>query len=96
MYKYQVAVRGKLGGLNQKFFNLFKKAVTFTPINDIEKFIVEYVCDVKNQIDITSMQENIRQYNSLLKQVDVMNTQKNQLMNMEIYKSKSKMIKMAK
>ena len=81
--QYQVAVRGKLGGLNQKFFNLFKKAVTFTPINDIEKFIVEYVCDVKNQIDITSMQENIRQYNSLLKQVDVMNTQKNQLQEIE-------------
>lgn len=81
--QYQVAVRGKFGGLNQKFFNLFKKAVTFTPINDIEKFIVEYVCDVKNQIDITSMQENIRQYNSLLKQVDVMNTQKNQLQEIE-------------
>ena len=41
------------------------------------------MCDVKNQIDITSMQENIRQYNSLLKQVDVMNTQKNQLQEIE-------------
>ena len=29
------------------------------------------------------MQENIRQYNSLLKQVDVMNTQKNQLQEIE-------------
>ncbi len=62
--QYQDSLRGKLGGLNQKFFNLFKKAVTFTPINDIEKFIVEYVCDVKNKIDITSMQEKI--YNFII------------------------------
>lgn len=81
--QYQTALRGKLGGLNPKFFNLFKKAVTFTPINDIEKFIVEYVCDVKNKIDITSMQENIRQYNTLLKQVEIMNKQKEQLQEIE-------------
>ncbi len=77
--QYQDAERGKLGGLNQKFFNLFKKAVTFTPIDDIEKFIVEYVCDVKNKIDITSMQENIRQYNELSKQVELMKTKEKEL-----------------
>lgn len=77
--QYQDALRGKLGGLNQKFFSLFKKAVTFTPINDIESFIVEYVCDVKNKIDITSMQENIRQYNSLLKNVARLKEQEKEL-----------------
>lgn len=81
--QYQDSMRGKLGGLNQKFFNLFKKAVTFTPINDIEKFIVEYVCDVKNKIDITSMQENIRQYNNLSKQVEIMKIRENQLQEIE-------------
>lgn len=81
--QYQDSIRGKLGGLNQKFFNLFKKAVTFTPINDIEKFIVEYVCDVKNKIDITSMQENIRQYNNLSKQVEIMKIRENQLQEIE-------------
>ncbi len=77
--QYQDAARGKLGGLNQKFFNLFKKAVTFTPIDDIEKFIVEYVCDVKNKIDIASMQENIRQYNNLSKQVEIMKVRASEL-----------------
>lgn len=81
--QYQDSLRGKLGGLNQKFFNLFKKAVTFTPINDIEKFIVEYVCDVKNKIDITSMQENIRQYNNLSKQVKIMEDRQSQLQEIE-------------
>lgn len=77
--QYQDAIRGKFGGLNLKFFNLFKKAVTFTPIDDIEKFIVEYVCDVKNKIDITSMQENIRQYNNLSNQVEIMKKRENSL-----------------
>lgn len=81
--QYQDSIRGKLGGLNPKFFNLFKKAVTFTPINDIEKFIVEYVCDVKNKIDIKAMQENIRQYQNLSKQVEIMKTRENQLQEIE-------------
>lgn len=81
--QYQDALRGKFGGLNYKFFNLFKKAVTFTPIDDIEKFIVEYVCDVKNKIDITSMQENIRQYNSLAKQVENMKIRESELQTIE-------------
>ena len=81
--QYQDALRGKLGGINQKFFNLFKKAVTFTPINDIEKFIVEYVCDVKNKIDITEMQENIRQYNNLAKQIEIMKTKESELQEIE-------------
>ncbi len=81
--QYQDAIRGKLGGLNQKFFNLFKKAVTFTPIDDIEKFIVEYICDVKNKIDITSMQENIRQYNNLSKQVEIMKIKETELERIE-------------
>lgn len=86
--QYQDALRGKLGGLNQKFFNLFKKAVTFTPINDIEKFIVEYVCDVKNKIDITSMQENIRQYNNLLKNVSRLKEQEKELQEIDdVYNS---------
>lgn len=81
--QYQDSMRGKIGGLNQKFFHLFKKAVTFTPINDIEKFIVEYVCDVKNKIDITSMQENLRQYNILLKQVERMKMMESELQEIE-------------
>ena len=86
--QYQDAVRGKLGGLNFKFFNLFKKAVTFTPIDDIEKFIVEYVCSVKNKIDITSMQENIRQYNNLSKQAEAMKIKEVELEAIEqIYNS---------
>ena len=81
--QYQNALLGKLGGINSKFFNLFKKAVTFTPIDDIEKFIVEYVCHVKNNIDITDMQENIRYYNDLAKQIDIMKEKQRELEQIE-------------
>ncbi len=46
----------------EKFFAMMKKAISFEPINDIEKFITENVCDVEDNIDIREMQENILQY----------------------------------
>lgn len=62
---FQDILKGKLGGLKTKYFNLFKKAVSFSPITDIETFITEYVCDVKNPVDISLMQDNIRYYKRL-------------------------------
>lgn len=62
---YQDLLKGKLGGLKNKYFSLLKKAVPFSPIKDIEAFITEYVCDVKGIIDISMMQDNIRYYKRL-------------------------------
>jgi len=62
---YQDALKSKFGSINNKYFSLFKKAVSFTPITDIETFITEYVCDVKSNIDIIPMQDNIRYYKRL-------------------------------
>jgi energy-coupling factor transporter ATP-binding protein EcfA2 len=66
---YQATFRGKMGGLNEKFLSLFKKAVPFSPIMDIEKFICEFVCDVSSRIEITDMQDNIRHYKQLEQEV---------------------------
>jgi len=62
---YREALKIRLGNLNNNFFTLFKKSVPFAPISDIEKFITEYICDVKYEIDITAMQDNIRAYKQL-------------------------------
>lgn len=70
--RYQDSLKGKLGGLRNKYFSLFKKAVPFTPITDIETFITEYVCDVKNLVDISLMQDNIRYYKRLEHDADLM------------------------
>lgn len=40
--RYQEDFLGKMGGLRDKFFKLFRKAVPFTPTNDIEEFISEH------------------------------------------------------
>lgn len=54
-----------LGGLRSKFGDLLKKAVAFNPDNDIQKFITEFVCDSEKNVDISLMQENIRNYKNL-------------------------------
>lgn len=66
---YRDSFLGKMGGLNNKFFTLFKKAVPFSPIMDIEKFICEFVCDVSSKIEISDMQDNIRHYKQLEQEV---------------------------
>lgn len=80
---YQQEFLAKMGAIKPKFFNLFKKSVTFTPIDDIEKFISEYVCDVTNEIDIESMKQNIRQYKELEKQALQMKTRIEKLCKIE-------------
>jgi len=63
--RYQEISAGKFGQIKQKYRMLLKKAVPFTPISNIEQFITESICDVKNTIDIEQMQSDIRQYKRL-------------------------------
>ena len=39
-----------------------KKAASFRPIVDIQKFITENICDIPEKPDIEAMQQNIRDY----------------------------------
>ena len=41
---------------------MMKKAVSFRPIVDIQKFITENICDIPEKPDIEAMQQNIRDY----------------------------------
>lgn len=85
---YQNDFLAKMGAIKPKFFSLFKKSVIFTPIDNIEKFISEYVCDVTNEIDIEKMKENIRQYKELEKKANEMQERLEDLRKIEeIFKS---------
>ena len=53
------------GNLSSRYHGILKKAVSFTPITNITNFITEYICAVQNEIDISSMQDSIRNYTSL-------------------------------
>lgn len=70
--QYQNLLKEKFGNLKEKYFSLFKKAVSFTPITNIEQFITEYVCDVPNEINIESMKTNIASYERLKLEADDM------------------------
>ncbi len=59
---YRKIVLSKLNIHDPKFITMLKKAISFEPINDIEKFITENVCDIEDDIDISAMQENILYY----------------------------------
>ena len=47
---------------NEQVCRMLKKAVSFRPIIDIQKFITENICDIPEKPDIESMQQNIRDY----------------------------------
>ena len=63
--QYQLMLKEQFGNIKDKYFSLLKKAVSFSPITNIEQFITEYVCDVPSEINISSMRENIKQYKRL-------------------------------
>lgn len=62
---YRQHLMAKCGNIKHKFFSLFKKAVPFSPISDIESFITEYITDIKGRPNIEEMQQNLRYYKRL-------------------------------
>ncbi len=70
--QYRERIKEEFGGIKDKYFSLFKKAVSFIPISNIEQFLTEYVCDVPSEINIDSMRNNIQQYKRLEIEADNM------------------------
>ena len=59
---YRNSLNSKWNVHNEHVFLMLKKAVSFKPITDIQKFITENICDISNKLDIEEMQQNIRDY----------------------------------
>lgn len=60
--QYQVDLLAKWNVHNEQVMRMMKKAVSFRPIVDIQKFITENICDIPEKPDIEAMQQNIRDY----------------------------------
>jgi len=69
---FRTKLYGKLGGLRDRFAGLLKKAVSFNPNVDIQKFISDFVCDNQQVVDVSNMQENIRSYKRLEEEASVL------------------------
>ena len=67
---YREHFRHLMGGLGEKFFSLFRKAVPFSPIMDIKDFIANFVCNISGKVEIDDMRENIRHYKQLEGELD--------------------------
>ena len=59
---YRNDLNAKWNVHNDQVFQMMKKAVSFKPITDIQKFITENICDIPDKLDIEEMQQNIRDY----------------------------------
>lgn len=60
--QYRSDMLAKWNVHNEQVCRMLKKAVSFRPIVDIQKFITENICDIPNKPDIEAMQQNIRDY----------------------------------
>ena len=47
---------------NEQVLRMLKKAISFRPIVDIQRFITESICDIPDKPNIELMQQNIRDY----------------------------------
>ncbi len=60
--QYRVDMLAKWNVHNEQVTRMMKKAVSFRPIVDIQRFITENICDIPEKPDIDAMQQNIRDY----------------------------------
>jgi uncharacterized protein YPO0396 len=72
---FQEDLYGRLGALQgHRFSQLLRKAVSFDPNVDIQKFISEFICDTPQTVDVSGLQENIRSYTRLEAEEAVLRT----------------------
>jgi uncharacterized protein YPO0396 len=62
---YRDALKNSMGRIKGDFFDLFRKAVPFSPIMNIKQFITEFVCETQKKVEIEALRENIRNYKTL-------------------------------
>ena len=60
--QYRMDMLAKWNVHSEQVSRMLKKAVSFRPIVDIQKFITENICDIPDKPDIEAMQQNIRDY----------------------------------
>lgn len=60
--EYRTDMLAKWNVHSEQVSRMLKKAVSFRPIADIQKFITENICDIPDKPDIEAMQQNIRDY----------------------------------
>jgi uncharacterized protein YPO0396 len=70
---YQKALLARLGGLNERFFRIFLKALSFKPIQNVREFVYDYILDKKElQLDLMKQNFDIHEkYKGELEQLQI-------------------------
>lgn len=76
--KYRNAFLQRMGGLPERFFRNFIKALAFQPIKDIRDFVYSYILDPK-ELNIELMKQNFETYENIRKQLDRLQERKDLL-----------------
>ena len=64
---------------DQRFFDVFKMAVAYTPMMNISEFIVKNVCQEEEDLNLEEMQEEIQDYRQMKEQLETVQQKKAQL-----------------
>lgn len=62
--EYQADMLNRLGGLNERFLDLFLRALTFQPIRDINSFVEQWLLDAR-PLDVDALQKVVERLGQL-------------------------------
>ncbi|WP_165774642.1 ATP-binding protein [Candidatus Viridilinea mediisalina] len=76
--EYQADLLNRLGGLNERFFDLFLRALTFQPIRDINTFVEQWLLDAR-PLDVDALQKVVERLSQLQLTAREVETKSNEL-----------------
>ncbi|NTV99761.1 MAG: AAA family ATPase [Oscillochloris sp.] len=62
--EYQDDLRNRLGGLNERFFDLFLRALTFQPIRNIDQFVEQWLLEAR-PLEVDALQKVVERLGQL-------------------------------
>ncbi len=92
--EYKKNFMTRVGIRHINFYDIFKKAVSYKPLENIPEFIVKYICSETKEIDLEKLSESMEIYKNLVQELEIAQ-KKRKLMDQiydltEEYKQKQK------
>ncbi|MCM3028637.1 ATPase [Bacillus safensis] len=75
---YQKALLARLGQLQDRFFHIFTKALSFKPIRNIRTFVYDYILD-KRELQLDLMKQNFEIHERYRQELELLQKRKMQL-----------------
>lgn len=69
--EYKRSFTTRLGIRNFNFYDVFKKAVSYKPLENIPDFIVKYICSETKEIDLDKLSESMETYKNLVQELKI-------------------------